>query len=107
MATLKASFHTLAARAPTGSTIQAVGLSGAVRLANLTTSGSSQILQAVGGGDFVTPSAGVLLLTADGDLNVVAGSAPVAAATAGAFLTTAFPYTFTVDAGVKIAAIDA
>ncbi len=107
MATLRATFMTIEARAPTGATLPVCDLSGGVRLADLTTSGSSLILQAIGGGDFVAPSAGVVLLSADGAVNVAAAAAPVASSSTGAYLFASTPYTFTVKRSDKIAAINA
>ena len=65
MATLRASFMTVAGRSSTGATLQACDLSGATRLADLTTSGTSGLVQATGGGNWSAPKAGVVMLTAD------------------------------------------
>jgi hypothetical protein len=108
MATLRATFMTVESRALTGATLQAADLSGATRLADLTTSGASQVMQAVGGGDFVAPAGGIVVFDVSADaVNVAAGAAPVAAATAGVYLRAGLSYAFTIDTGDKIAAINA
>ncbi len=108
MPTLQASFLSVAGRSSTGATLQACDLSGATRLAALTTSGSSALVQATGGGNWTAPRAGVVMLTTDAAVNVNAGTGtPVASATAGVYLAAGLPYFFTVDKNDRLAAITA
>ena len=110
MATFKATFypHTeFTHRAITGSTFIVAPLSGGVRLTDLTTSGSSQVVQ-YDGADWVANVDGVLSVVCDGAYNIASGEAPVASATAGQPMPAdAGPFPFAITAGHKVAVIDA
>lgn len=107
MATFKATFGKVSARADTGATVQIIDLATAVRLANLTTSGSSQIVQDIGGGDWTAPEDGFVVMHCDGAVDVAAGTSPTAAATAGAPVLANVPAAYAVSGGDKIAVKDA
>lgn len=106
MATLKASFAQVSVRSLTGGTMPIPLLSSAVRLNALTTSGTSQIVQ-LGGSDWAAPRDGFVLLVCDGDIDVAAGTAPVASATAGVTVRSGVAREFGVLAGEKLAVINA
>lgn len=109
MAKLRAVFTKVRNRAGLrGETMPALDLSSAVRLADLTTSGTSQRMQAVGGGDWTAPDGnGFLWLVSDGNIEIAAGVNPTASATVGFPLTANVPVTLSIADGHKIAARDA
>lgn len=106
MAAFKATFFTVDNRADTGSTMPTLDLGSAVRLTDLTTSASSQVVQS-GGSDWAAPSDGYLRIWCDGAVNVVSAESPTAAATAGVYLPASTPYDFSIREGHKLAVIDA
>ena len=81
-------------------------LSTALRLNNLTTTGSSAIVQ-YGGADWEAPKAGFIMVVCDGAVDIAAGSAPTAGATAGVHVPANTPREFSVLAGDKLAVINA
>jgi hypothetical protein len=94
--------------AQVGDMLQACRLSSAVRIADLTTSGTSQLLQATGGGNWSAPGNGMVSFVCDGAVNVIAGTGtPTAVATAGTYVGANERVFFTVRTGEKIAAINA
>lgn len=108
MATFTASFVRvcLSARAEDTTIMPVADLSSAVRLTNLTTSGTSAVVQS-GGGDWEAPYNGILRVVCDGPVNIVAAVSPTAAATAGVYVPAGHVDHFTVNAGHKLAVIDA
>ena len=103
MASFSLTFSTVRARAGTGSTMPVLDLATASRAATLATSTSSQTVKAVGGGDWTAPSNGFIRVVCDGDVDVAAGAAPVASATAGFRLPTGQVADFSISAGHKVA----
>lgn len=79
---------------------------GATRLTNLTTSGTSQIVQS-GGSDFTAPADGVFVMKCDGDVMVDIGASPTASATATWDIDSGGWYALYAFEGQKIAVIDA
>ena len=106
MATFKATYTQVTVRSG-GQAIQPVmDGKGATRLTDLTTSGTSQIVQS-GGSDFEAPFAGYITMFANGAVNVQIAASPTAAATAGFALQSGERLELAVEAGDKIAVIDA
>lgn len=110
MATFTATFYPLSAfddRAVTGSTMMILPLSAGVRLANLTTSATSQIVQ-LSGSDWSPTENGVVAIFCDGAVNIAAAPAPTAAATAGQNIPANIGiYPVVIAAGEKLAVINA
>lgn len=111
MATFTASWVQIMPRAGTvvssGQMMPLADLSSAVRLTNLTTSGTSGIVQS-GGGDWTVPTGGgVLMIACTGNVIVTAGLAPTASATTGVYVPAGAQFAFTVAPGHKVAVIDA
>jgi hypothetical protein len=77
----------------------------AERIANLTTDGSSQIMQDVGGGNWTAPRAGYVRISADAVVDGAIGdpASVTASATTGFSLNADRDYDFSVDAGEAIA----
>ncbi|MEM6847595.1 MAG: hypothetical protein AAF580_05890 [Pseudomonadota bacterium] len=107
MPTVRAFFGQCDGLTETGASVAVFRLGSVERLANLSTSTTSAVLQAVGGGDWAAPRDGFVQIVTDGDVAAVSGSAPTATATAGALITSGHPTHFTVLAGERIAVIDA
>ena len=95
------------AHASPGITMPVADLPTAMRLSNLSTSSISSVVQSVGGGDWVAPGDGFLLLTCDGEMDVAAGEAPVAGASFGIPLAPGSQIWMSIRAGQKLAVVDA
>lgn len=107
MATFRSSFGDVSARATTGATMPVLDLASLVPLADLSTSGTSGIVQASGGGDWVAPRDGFVRVISDGAVKVASGSTPTAGSTSGAYVPANVAESFSVLAGHKVAVIDA
>lgn len=110
MATFRATFFTVTedsrpAVAMGGQPLPVADLSSAQRLTNLTTSGTSGLVQS-GGSDWTSPGQGVVEIYCTGGVNIAAGSAPTAAETAGSYVPALTLYYVTVAKGDKLAVID-
>ena len=106
MATVRVFFGQCDGLTETGASVAVFRLGSVERLANLSSSGTSAVLQAVGGGDWTAPQDGFVQIVTDGDVSAVSGDAPTATATTGALITSGNPEHFNVLAGEKIAVID-
>jgi len=107
MATFSATFSTVSVPNDAGKVPEVMKGRDAVRIANLTTSGSSQNLQATGGGDWAAPESGFVAITCDGAVNLHIAASPTAAATAGFALNSGERLFLGVVTGDKIAVINA
>lgn len=107
MATFSAAIVAVSIKSVGGGPLPVADLSTAVRLGDLTTSGSSQNVKDSGGvDDWVAPDDVIVMMTCDGEVDIAAAAAPTAAATAGWRLQAAIPTPMSVRKGHKLAVID-
>ena len=106
MATFWATFGIVDNRARSGGTLPVMKGRGQLGLTALTTSGSSQIVQRAAA-DFSAADDGALTFRCDGAVWVMIAAAPTAAAGANFYLAANERLEFSVEAGDKIAVINA
>ncbi|MEM1421826.1 MAG: hypothetical protein AAGF51_14580 [Pseudomonadota bacterium] len=103
---IRMSFAQVQNNAMGGKTVDALAGGSMVRLQDLTTDGSSQTAQAVGGGDFVAPTNGFILFlvsgTGDGN-GLFAKASDLTASSVAGFPFSAGRHVFSINEGERIA----